>query len=119
MQGLHQRRSCDPNGRVLFGLIVTFKNELLKSYGEALDFLYQNGLNVFYGEKISDVDVPLDLIESVLLSSTTLKKKYTIDDFMTSFLIWRELLPGSKSRPVFPIPPCCGIVQRQRVAPTR
>ena len=25
---------------------------------------------------------------------------------MTSFLIWRELLPGSKSRPVFPIPPC-------------
>lgn len=81
----------DPNGDVLFGPVVTFEPELLTSYDEVLQFLYNNGLNLFYGSDIDDV--PLDLIEGILLSTPTLKSKYQLNDFMTSFLIWRELFP--------------------------
>ena len=94
----------DPHGDVLFGLVVTFEPELLKSYDEFLQFLYNNGISVFYG---SDIDeVPIDLIEGILLSTPTLKAKYQLNDFMTSFLIWRELFPHGPESHKFPIPAC-------------
>lgn len=94
----------NPTGNILFGLIVTFEKELLESYGEALDFLYENGLNLFYSNDIAEL--PLDVIENILLSSATLKSKFQIDDFMMSLLIWRELLPGGQGGHKFPIPKC-------------
>ena len=94
----------DPNGDVLFGLVITFEPELLKSYDDVLQFLYNNGLNLFYGSDIDDV--PLDLIEGILLSTPTLKSKYQLNDFMTSFLIWREFFPYGPESHKFPIPAC-------------
>ena len=94
----------NPNGDVLFGLVVTFEPDLLKSYDEVLQFLYKHGLNLFHG---SDIDeVPLDLIEGILLSTPTLKSKYQLNDFVTSFLIWRELFPCCPESHKFPIPAC-------------
>ena len=94
----------DPQGRVLFGLVVIFEAELLESYGKALECLYNGGLNLFYSDDIDEL--PLDLIEGILLSTPKLKSKFQLNDFMTSFLIWRELLPGNTDGHKFPIPAC-------------
>ena len=94
----------NPQGRILYRLIITFSRELLESYGQVMDFVYDQGLNVFYEDIIDNV--PLKLIEGILLSTPKLKSKFQLDDFMTSFLIWRELLPDREGSPNFPIPPC-------------
>lgn len=95
-----------PHRNVLYGLIVTFEDDLLENYGKVLDYLYENGLKTFYEDAVENL--PIDFMESVLLSNENLKKKYDINDAMTSFLIWRALLPTSinKSPPKYPIPPC-------------
>ena len=97
---------ADPHGLVLYGLIITFDDELLKCYGRVLEHLYEHGLKIFYEGKVEDL--PFQYIESVLLSDESLKKKFQLDDFMTSYLIWRALLPtlANPDPPVFPIPPC-------------
>ena len=90
-------------GEILYGLVVNFDNNLLEGYGEALDFLYENGLNVFYKDSVAPVnELPLELIEGILSSTPKLKSKYVLDDFITSFLIWRAFLPGGQH--IFPIP---------------
>lgn len=96
----------DPQGKIIYGVVVTFEESLIRSYGEVLDHLYQNGLKTFYEDQIEDL--PLSYIESVLLGDEKLKKKYTIDDFMFSMLIWRGMNPISSnpSVPKYPIPPC-------------
>ena len=94
----------DPAGCVIFGLIATFDAGLLESYGKALQFLYDEGLNVFYNDNIDDL--PLDLIDGILQSTPKLKSKFQLNDFMNSFLIWHELLPGNCDSHKFPIPVC-------------
>ena len=94
----------DPQGSIIFGLIVTFEDNLLQSYGETLQFLYDEGLNLFYSDRIEDL--PMDIIEGILHSTPALKSKFQLDDFMTSFLIWRELLPNGQGGHMFPIPKC-------------
>jgi hypothetical protein len=94
----------DPQGKLLFGLIVTFEEGLLADYRAALTYLYDNALEVFYRDSVDDM--PLELFEEILVSEDTLKRKYTMDDFMTSLLIARELMPGSHSKVMHPIPPC-------------
>ena len=91
-------------GKVIYGVMVKFDEQLLESYGQSTDYLYNNGLNIFYESNPSDL--PISSIKSVLLSDDKLKKKYTIDDFMTSWLIWRELLPANDSPHKFPLPEC-------------
>ena len=98
----------DPHGRILYGLIITFDPELLKSYGEALKYLHDNGLNVFYADDIEEV--PLDFIEGILSNSPGLSSKFDINDFMTSLHIWRQLLPGRSYSPKFPVPNCWGLL---------
>lgn len=96
----------NPQGKIIYGVVVNFEESLLRSYGEVLDHLYQNGLKTFYEDQIDDL--PLDYIESVLLGDEKLKKKYTIDDFIFSLLIWRDINPisSNSSPPKYPIPPC-------------
>ena len=94
----------NPQGSILFGLIVTFEAELLESYGKTLQFLVDEGLNLFYSDDINEL--PIELIEGILLSSPKLKAKFQLDDFMTAFLIWRELIPGGQGGHKFPIPAC-------------
>lgn len=62
-------------------------------------------LNRFYQDDISNL--LLDFIESVLNDDEKLKKKYQLNDFMTSLLLWRALLPtnDNANQIVFPIPP--------------
>lgn len=91
-------------GKVLYGVIVTFDPELLQNYGKALDHLYENGLNRFYEGDVSRL--PTSYIKQVLLNDVKLKKKYTIDDFMTEWLIWSELLPTNDKPHRFPVPEC-------------
>ena len=76
----------DPQGKILYGLVVTFQESLLENYAKVLEYLYQNGLKTFYKDKIEDL--PLNYIESILLGGERLKKKYNLDDFMTSLLSW-------------------------------
>lgn len=94
----------DPHGNIMYGLIITFDSKLLDDYGKVLDFMYENGLDKFYSNNLEDL--PKKFIEEVLETDTTLKKKYDMDDFMTSFLIWRELRLDGLNPPNFPIPQC-------------
>ena len=73
----------NPFEDVLFGLIVMFETKLLESNDENLQFLYNNGH--IYNNDIDEL--PLDLIEGILLSTLKLKSKFQHDDFMTLFLI--------------------------------
>ena len=100
-----------PEGNLLYGLIVTFEDELLNAYGDVLEFLYNSGLHLFYSHNTGDL--PRDLIGNIILNDDTLKKKYTIDDLMTSALICRELLPGSSSKVQYPIPACDMLVPHE------
>eukprot|EP00956_Cyclotella_meneghiniana_P031813 scaffold85070_cov113-Cyclotella_meneghiniana.AAC.1 len=99
-----------PEGNIIYGVVVTFEDELLESYGKTLDYLYQNGLKTFYEDKVEDL--PMNYIESILLGDEKLKKKYTIDDFMFSLLMWRQIQPvhSNHKAPKFPIPPCDMVV---------
>ena len=94
----------DPQGNIMYGLIITFDSELLEDYGKVLDFMYENGLDKFYSNDLDEL--PKKFIEDVLETDTTLKRKYDMDDFMTSFLIWRELRLDGPNPPNFPIPQC-------------
>ena len=96
----------DPEGKILYGLVVTFDQSLLESYGKVLEYLYQNGLKTFYEDKIEDL--PLNYMESILLGDERLKKKYNLDNFMTSLLIWKKINPidSNLSASKYPIPPC-------------
>jgi hypothetical protein len=73
-----------PDGKILYGVIITFEPQLLAHYGKVIDYLYENGMKVFYENEIKDL--PLKYIESVLLADETLKKKYELNDFVTSLL---------------------------------
>ena len=75
----------NPNGNVLFRLIITFKLDLLKNYDAVLQFLYNNVPNIFYSDDIEEL--PLEKIECTLLSTSSLKSKFQLDNFITSFLI--------------------------------
>ena len=94
----------DAQGRILYGLIVTFEAQLLADYGIALAYLYNNGLNLFYLERVDDM--PLKLFDKILQSNVKLRQKYTLDDIMTSLLIVRELIPGIAANVKYPIPAC-------------
>ena len=63
-------------GKIIFGLIVTFEDELLEKYGSVLKFMFENGLNLFYEDSVDNV--PMELIEGILLSDAKLKKKYQL-----------------------------------------
>ena len=91
------------DGRLLYGLVVQFEDELLESYGRILDHLYKNGLKQFYEDDTSKL--PTKLIENIILGDDKLKQKFQLDDFFTSFLTFQALIP-SKSKANFPIPPC-------------
>ena len=94
---------CDPTGNVLYGLIIDFELDLLESYDSVIQFLYDNGLHLFYDDDIEQL--PLEKIECILLSTPSLKSKFQLEDFITSVLIWRELLPDGPDCHKFPIPP--------------
>eukprot|EP00986_Skeletonema_menzelii_P000918 scaffold258_cov80-Skeletonema_menzelii.AAC.1 len=100
-----------PEGRLLYGLIVTFEDELLTAYGEVLEYLYKSGLHLFYSDNQSDL--PLGLIENIIRNDVTLKQKYTVDDLVMSALICREMRPGSSSRLKYPIPACDMLVPHE------
>lgn len=55
---------------------MTFEDELLEKYGSVLKFMFQNGLNLFYEDSVDNV--PMELIEGILLSDAKLKKKYQL-----------------------------------------
>lgn len=93
---------------LFFGLVITFDDELLQNYGRILRFLYHNGLDLFYGDSIDTL--PMEVISRVLLSDPKLKSKFELNDFMTSYLIWRELSPGHPDSPMYPIPACNMVV---------
>ena len=65
-----------------------------------------DGLKTFYEDKIEDL--PLNYMESILLGDERLKKKYNLDNFMTSLLIWKKINPidSNLSASKYPIPPC-------------
>lgn len=88
----------------MYGLIVTFEAQLLADYGMALAYLYENGLNLFYLERVDDM--PLKLFDEIVQSNVKLRRKYTLDDIMTSLLIVRELIPGIAANVKYPIPAC-------------
>ena len=69
----------------------------------------QRYFTVFYRGSV-DV-IRLELFEDILVSEDTLERKYTMDDFMNSLLIARELMPGSQSKVKHPM---AMLMQRQR-----
>jgi len=91
------------DGVLLYGVVVDFDDELLESYNRILEHIYENGLEQFYQDDISKL--PFKLIEEIILGDDKLKQKYQMDDFYTSFLTFRALIP-SKYKANFPIPPC-------------
>jgi hypothetical protein len=91
------------DGVLLYGVVVDFDDQLLENYSRILEYLYENGLQQFYQDDISKL--PVKLIEEIILGDDKLKQKYQMEDFYTSFLTCRALIP-SKSKAKFPIPPC-------------
>ncbi|KAL7459870.1 hypothetical protein ACHAWC_011885 [Mediolabrus comicus] len=94
-----------PDGKLLYGIIVTFEDDVLNAYGQVLDFLYNSGLHLFYAAEKAG-DLPLDTIKNVIDNDDTLKGNYTLGDLVTSALICNELLPGNRSGVQHPLPAC-------------
>ena len=63
-----------PEGHLLYGLIVTFEDELLEAYGEVLEFFFNSGLNVFYSQH-TDIVVCLMISSRILFSMTMLSRR--------------------------------------------
>ena len=96
----------------IYGVIISFSDELLNAYGEVMDYLFDHYIKQFYG---TDDDLPdEDLIEAILDSDVFKKKKVDYDSFMTYICIWKKLNVDRDPSLKFPLPACSRVIPIQQ-----
>ena len=90
--------------KVMFGLFVTYSDELIKSYRFILEDLYTRALAPFYTSEDQLSDKMIAKIENVIKTKEMKKLGMSLDSFLTAFYIWRSL--RVKKQLQLPIPPC-------------
>jgi hypothetical protein len=87
--------------KVMFGVFVTYSDNLIASYRALLKDLFDRALKPFYEDNIQ---LPQVKIEKILQAKEMKKHNMTYHSFQTDFYIWRQL--RIKKALQLPIPPC-------------
>ncbi|OEU22028.1 hypothetical protein FRACYDRAFT_232182 [Fragilariopsis cylindrus CCMP1102] len=87
--------------KLMFGVFVTYSDNLIASYRALLKDLFDRALKPFYDDNIQ---LPQAKIEKILQAKEMKKLNMTYHSFQTDFYIWRQL--RIKKALQLPIPPC-------------
>jgi hypothetical protein len=91
------------NKKVMYGVFVTYSDNLITAYRAILKDLFNRSLKPFY-EQHHDLQLPQEKIEMIIASKEMKKLGMTYHSFLTDFFIWRQL--RIKKSLQLPIPPC-------------
>jgi hypothetical protein len=89
--------------KLMFGVFVTYSDNLITSYQSILKDLFNRALKPFYLQQ-QDLQLPKEKIEKVLQSKEMKKLGMSYHSFLTDYYIWRQL--RIKKALQLPIPPC-------------
>jgi hypothetical protein len=89
--------------KVMFGVFVTYSDNLINSYRALLKDLFDRALKPFY-EADQHLQLPKEKIERILQAKGMKKHLMTYHSFLTDFYIWRQL--RIKKVLQLPVPPC-------------
>ena len=96
------------NKRFLYAIEITFSRELLRSYNNVMNLLYERYYEFLYCETL-DEDFPVSKIEQALELKNLKKKKgdtMSLHLFMTNYRLWRSINVEIDSDAIkFPLPP--------------
>ncbi|OEU14444.1 hypothetical protein FRACYDRAFT_240987 [Fragilariopsis cylindrus CCMP1102] len=87
--------------KLMFGVFVTYSDNLIASYRALLKDLFDRALKPFYEDNIQ---LPQVKIEKILQAKEMKKLNMTYHSFQTDFYIWRQL--RIKKALQLPVPPC-------------
>jgi hypothetical protein len=87
--------------KLMFGVFVTYSDDLINSYRALLKDLFDRALKPFYQD---DIQLPQDKIEKILQAKEMKKLGMTYHSFQTDYYIWRQLRIEKVLQ--LPIPPC-------------
>jgi hypothetical protein len=88
--------------KLMFGVFVTYSDNLIKSYQALLKDLFVRSLKPFYEQQ--DLQLPKEKIEKILQSKEMKKLGMSYHSFLTDYYIWRQLRIVKSLQ--LPIPPC-------------
>ncbi|OEU09246.1 hypothetical protein FRACYDRAFT_248581 [Fragilariopsis cylindrus CCMP1102] len=89
--------------KVMFGVFVTYSDNLIASYRALLEDLFDRALKPFY-EADQHLQLPKEKIERILQAKEMKKLNMTYHSFQTDYYVWRQL--RIKKALQLPIPPC-------------
>ena len=96
------------NESLMYCVLVSFSDELLKAYHRIVGSIYKDVLYPFWGPK---KDFPFQSIEEALKSDSLKKAKVDMESFMTTWDLWRALnVSIDHNTPKFPLPPCSRLI---------
>jgi hypothetical protein len=85
----------------MFGVFVTYSDNLINLYRALLKDLFDRALKPFYND---DIQLPQEKIEKILQAKEMKKLGMPYHSFQTDYYIWRQL--RIKKALQLPIPPC-------------
>jgi hypothetical protein len=88
--------------KLMFGVFVTYSDNLIDSYRALLKDLFDRALKPFYNN--DDIQLPQGKIEKIIEAKEMKKLGMSYRSFQTDFYIWRQL--RIKKVLQLPIPPC-------------
>jgi hypothetical protein len=91
--------------KLMFGVFVTYSDNLIDSYRALLKELFDRALKPFYND---DIQLPQEKIEKIIQAKEMKKLGMSYHSFLTDFYIWRQL--RIKKVLQLPIPPCSRIL---------
>jgi hypothetical protein len=87
--------------KLMFGVFVTYSDNLIASYRSLLRDIFDRALKLFYED---DIQLPQEKIEKILQAKEMKKLGMLYHSFQTDYYIWRQL--RIKKALQLPIPPC-------------
>jgi hypothetical protein len=90
--------------KLMFGVFVTYSDNLITAYRNILKDLFDRALKPFYEQQQQDLQLPQEKIEKLLQSKEMKKLGMSYHSFLTDYYIWRQLRITKGLQ--LPIPPC-------------
>jgi hypothetical protein len=87
---------------LMYGMDITFEQDLLDSYSRVLDYIYKRHVKIFYEGSIEEIKAHPDIFKA-------LKALDFMDEhaFWSNYMLWRALnIEVRASNIWFPLPPC-------------
>ena len=98
--------------KLLCGILVDFKEELLEAYEKGTEYLYHRSLAWAYQPGGPEI-LPADMIKYALASTVLESLKINFESFQSMYGIWWKLNVDVDDHIQFPLPKCDKIMPMQ------